>query len=238
MSSRTREHPRPRPRPGGKSFPPKERNLQNAKYIHGVTVIDRSKGASLPKKGGEAQVLIPSLIVGVPKCRFCYEDQPCECGQPLFVSDTVNVYWTESSRYFKLGFPAVRKIENIAMAEAKNLGMPCVVLRSEHHNTATEFTLTGKRTGRYVPADWHVTLNHGDDTDKLLLQGHVYLFMGKNGDTTAPQCKLAPGNRTILEPHEILEQLTLEDAACEVYWGVNGSCGWVSVDEGLPPTIE
>lgn len=232
----TREYPKPRPRPGGKSYPPKDKTRQNAKYIHGVTVIDRTKGTSLSLKNGEEQQLIPSLLIGEKKCRFCYEDvQPCGCGKPLFETD-VNVFWTKSSSYLRLGFPAVRKCEDIAMAEAKNLGMTCVVLRSEHHNTATEFTRTGRKTNRFIPADWHITLSHGDATDKLLLQGHVYLFMGK--DTKVPQCKLEPGNRTILEPHEIFEQLTLQEASVDVYWGINGSCGWVSVDERLPPTAE
>lgn len=236
MQSKPREFPKPRPRPGGKSFQPKDKVRQNAKYTHGVTVIDRSQGTSLPRRKGEEQKLISSLLVGEPKCRACYEVQPCECGKPLFKTDVINVYWTQSSSYKRLGFAAVRKCEDIAMAEAKRLGMSCVILRSEHHNTATEFTRTGRRTGRFIASDWHITLTLGDATDKLLLQGHCYLFMGRG--TEVPQCKLAAGNRKILEPHEMLEQLTLEEASVATYWGVNGSCGWVFVDERLPPTVE
>lgn len=234
MQSRTREFPKPKPRPGGKSFPPRGKIQQNAKYIHGVTVIDRSLGTSLPPKNGKEQELIPSLLVGEPKCRACYELN-CKCGKPLFETD-INIFWTKSSRYRRMDFPAVRKCEDIAIAECKRLGMSCAVLRSEHHNTATEFTRTGKKTGRFIESDWHITLTLGDAKDKLLLQGHVYLFMGK--DAEVPQCKLAPGNRKILEPHEIFEQLTLENAPVETYWGMNGSCGWVLVDERLPPTVE
>lgn len=234
--SAPRDYPKPRPRGPGKFGPPKNKVRQNAKYIHGVTVIDRSKGISMPSKDGKEQELLPSLLIGEKRCRACYKDeQPCGCGKPLFDPE-INLYWTESSGYMSLGFPVVRKCEDIAMEEAKRLGMACVVLRSDHHNTATEFNRTGRKTGRYIPADWHITLSYGDDTDKLLLQGHCYVFTGK--DTEVPQCKLAPGNRKILEPHEKFEQLTLEEASAEVYWGINGSCGWVYVDGRLPPTIE
>lgn len=234
--STPRDHRRPRPKAAGKFGPPKDKIRQNAKYIHGVTEIDRSKGTSMPQKGGKDQELIPSLLIGEKRCRACYTDEPsCECGKPLFDPD-VNVWWTESSSYMDLGFAAVRKCEDIAMEEARRLGMSCVVLRSEHHNTATEFNQTGRKTGRYIAADWHITLSLGDAKDKLLLQGHCYLFMGKG--TEVPQCKLAPGNRKILEPHEKLEQLTLEEAPEAVYWGINGSCGWVFIDGRLPPTIE
>lgn len=226
MQSRTREFPKPKPRPGGKSFPPRGKTKQNAKYIHGVTVIDRSLGTSLTQKGKE-QELIPSLLVGEPKCRACYE-RGCKCGKPLFTT-SIDVYWTKSSPYLGMGFPAVRKCEDIAMAECKRFGMSCVVLRSQHHNTAAEFTRTGKRTGRFIDSDWHITLNLGDAQDKLLLQGHCYLYMGKGIEV--PQCKLAPGNRQIIEPHEMFEQLTLEELPVDTYWGMNGSCGWVLVDE-------
>lgn len=185
------------------------------------------------RKNGKEQELIPSLLRGEETCRECYEAQPCECGKPLFNSD-VDVYWTASSPYMQLGFPAVRKLEDIAMDEARRLGMSCVVIRSDHHNTATEFNRTGRKTGRIIPADFHVTLSHGDSPQKLLLQGHCYLFVGKNKEV--PQCKLAPGYRTILEPHEIIEKLSLEDAAVDVYWGINGSCGFVFNDSELPTT--
>lgn len=231
MSSKPREFPRPRPR--GRFGPLKDqKKKQNAKYVDGVTVIDRSKGTMLTKQGKE-QELIPSLLIGEKICRACYEDQPCKCGKPLFDTD-VNLYWTASSPYRKTSVLAVRKLEDIVMEEARRLGMSCVVLRSEHHATATEFDHTGRKTGRFIDADWHATLMLGDGPDKLLLQGHVYLFMGKGTD--APQCKLKPGNRKILEPHEIFEQMSLQDAAVDQYWGVNGSCGWV--DSMLPPTFE
>lgn len=234
--SAPREYPRPRPRAAGKFGPPKDKIRQNAKYIHGETVIDRSKGTSMPQKGNQNQELVPSLLVGEKRCRGCYTDeQTCECGIPLFDPD-ITVYWTESSGYMKLDFPIVRKCEDIAMDEARQLGMSCVVLRSDHHNTATQFDQTGRKTGRYIAADWHITLSLGDGPDKLLLQGHCYVFTGK--DTAVPQCKLAPGNRKILEPHEKFENLSLEDARPEVYWGINGSCGWVYVDGRLPPTVE
>lgn len=222
-----REFPRPKPRarPAGKSASNNNRNkLQNAKYIHGETEIDRTKDTSIPWKHGESQAVIPSLIVGEPKCRECYNKvQPCECGQPLFESD-VNVYWTETSGYWDLSLLAVRKCEDIAILEARRLGMKCVVLRSEHHNTATKFDCTGRKTG-YIPADWHITLYLGESIEKLLLQGHCYTYVGKN--TAYPQCKLKEGNRTLLEPHEVLERLTLQEAAPQIYWGINGSCGWI-----------
>lgn len=233
MQSAPNQHPKPRPkpRPTGKSAPKKRSTLQNAKYIPGVTVIDRSKGTTIPMKGSEVQRVIPSLLTGVAKCRSCYDAYPtCDpkCPEPLFVPE-IDVYWTQASGYMKLPFAAVRKCEDIAMAEAKSFGMSCVILRSDHHNTAAEYTRTGRRTGRYVPADWHITLYHGDAKDQLLLQGHCYTFVGAN--TEFPQCKLTEGNRTILEPHEILEKLTLEEAKPQVYWGMNGSCGWIKADE-------
>lgn len=234
MPSSARDLPRfkPRPRAAGKSAAQYNKNkLQNAKYIHGVTEIDRTKGTSVPWKHGEPQAVAPSLIVGEPKCRACYKKvQPCDCGQPLFETD-VNVYWTEASGYWDLSLLAVRKCEEIAILEARRLGMKCVVLRSEHHNTATKFDRTGRKTG-YIPADWHITLYLGDDIEKVLLQGHCYTFVGKN--TAFPQSKLKEGYRTILEPHEIIERLTLQEAGPQAYWGINGSCGWIKPGEKQP----
>lgn len=40
------------------------------------------------------------------------------------------------------------------------------------------------------------------------------------------QCKLYAGQRTILEPHELMQRLTLKDAEPQVYWGMNGSAGY------------
>lgn len=218
--------PQPRPRPAGKSAPKTNNKPQNAKYIHGVTQIDRTKGTGVPPRKGEAQEVVPSLLIGVPKCRACYKEvQPCDCGKDLFETD-VNVYWTQASGYWDLDLAAVKKCEDIAIAEAKRMDMKCVVLRSEHHNTASKFDRTGRKTG-YIPSDWHITLYLGDDIETILLQGHCYTYVGKN--TAFPQCKLKEGNRTILEPHEIFERLTLEEAAPQVYWGINGSCGWIMI---------
>ncbi|POS75547.1 hypothetical protein DHEL01_v206051 [Diaporthe helianthi] len=232
----------PRPRPMGKWV--QKEKPQNSKYVHGVTVIDRSKGTPVPEKRGQEQITAISLLAGEMKCRLCYEDYPrCKpiCPEPRYVSD-VNVYWTESSGYRNLPITTVRKSEDIAMAEAKRLGMSCVVLRSDHHNTAAEFTRTGKFTGRYVAADWHITLYLGDDIERLLLQGHVYTFVGANKEF--PRCKLAEGNRTILESHEVWANLTIEEAAPDTYWGINGSLGWVNLKgepvhaDGSPVVVE
>lgn len=211
----------------GKPDPKQNRKVKtkDSKYVHGVTKIDRTKACPIPKtSNGQEQVLEPSLLIGQKKCRHCYNKnpQPCDCGQDLYETD-VSVFWTKSSGYRKLAIPVVRKCEDIAMLEAKRLGMSCVVIRKEQHNTYTQRDYTGRKTGMHPAADWHITLYLGDAVDKLLLAGHLYVFMnGKN----QPQCKLNAGNRTALEPHEQLEGLTLKDATPEVYWGINGSCGW------------
>lgn len=228
MPSAPREPPRPRgrPRPAGRWV--QKEKPQNAKYIDGVTVIERSKAIPIPDKKGQEQDTVSSLRIGVQKCRRCYEDEPmCEpsCPEPRYLPD-VNVYWTESSGFRGLAFTTVRKCEDIAMLEAKRLGMSCVVLRSDHHNTAAEFTRTGKFTGRYRPADYHITIYLGDDIEQLLLQGHVYTYVGSKKNY--PQCKLKEGNRSLLESHEIFENLTIEEAEPQTYWGLNGSCGWVN----------
>ncbi|KAG8164166.1 hypothetical protein KVR01_006084 [Diaporthe batatas] len=232
MSSSARELPRPKQgsRPAGKSNAKTKNKLQNAKYIHGHTEIDRSKGGGVPWKMGEMQKVAESLIVGTPKCRACYTlTPPCDCGKPLYETE-VNVFWTRASGYLRLALPTVKRCEDILIREAKRLGMKCVVLRSDHHNTATMFDRTGRKTG-YMPADWHITVYLGDDINHLLLQGHVYTFVGRN--TEFPLSKLHEGNRKILETHELLEGLTLEEAAPEAFWGLRGSCGWVNV-EGQP----
>jgi hypothetical protein len=227
-----RDLPRARPRPasrpglGGKPAANYSNNKpQNEKYTHGVTKIDRSKGTGVPWKHYGEQEVVPSLLVGEPRCRECYAEVgvKCDCGKPKVETD-VNVYWTAASGYWDQNLLAVRKCEDIAIREARRLGMKCVVLRSSHHNTATKFDATGRKTG-HIPADWHITLYLGDSIQKLLLQGHCYTFMGKNG--IFPQCKMKPGQRTVLEAHEIIERLTLEEAAPQVYWGINGSCGWI-----------
>lgn len=192
-----------------------------AQYIHGVTVIDRSRACKYPLKPGEKKPL-PSLLRGKPTCRTCYEGPPCDCGSTPHVSE-VNVYWTSTSKYLSLGLASVRRCEDIAVAEAKRLGMSCIIIRKEQHKTFTQRTKTGKRTGRHLPADWHITIYLGDSVDELLLQGHTYVFMGKKN---VPQCKLHSGQRTILEPHELMQKLTLKDAEPQTYWGINGTCGY------------
>lgn len=197
---------------------------QNAKYVHGVTKVDRTKACPIPKtSNGDEPRLEPSLLRGKKKCRYCYskDPKPCDCGKDLYETEA-DVFWTRASGYLKLAFPVVRKCEDIVIEEAKRLGMTCAIIRQEHHNTYTQRDVTGRITG-HPPADWHITVYLGDSADKLLLQGHCYIYMsGKN----QPQCKLKPGNRTILETHELLERLSLKDAAPETYWGMNGSAGW------------
>lgn len=213
----------PNPKKGGKL------NKRNAKYVHGVTRIDRTKACPVPKtaNGGEQQ-LDASLLRGKPRCRYCYKQnmQPCDCGKDLYETE-VDIFWTRTSGYYSLLFPVVRKVEDIAILEAKRLGMSCVIIRKEQHNTYTQRDQkTGRRTGVHPPSDWHITVYLGDAANKLLLEGHCYVFCNGNGSNARPQCKLNPGNRTILEPHELLERLTLKDAAPDVYWGMEGSCGW------------
>lgn len=197
----------------------------NSKYVHGVTRIDRTKACPIPltSNGGE-QELEPSLLRGQKKCRYCYNKtpKPCDCGKDLFETD-VDIFWTKSSGYRSLMFPIVRKIEDIAIAEAHRLGISCVIMRKEHHSTYTQRDHTGRKTGAHLPSDAHITVYLGDAANKLLLEGHCYVFINSKKQ---PQCKLSAGNRTILEPHELLEGVTLKDAAPDVYWGMNGSCGW------------
>lgn len=231
MASGPRDFPRARPKPCSNLFS-KPKELQNAKYIPGVTQLDRSKASMVPPIRGKVQDIVPSLLVGEPRCRGCYkeDDEPCECEQPLFYTD-ITVYWTRASRYLSMDPRVIRKCEDIAMQEARNLGMKFVVLRSKHHNTATEFTFTGRKTGNFIPADWHITLYLGEAFNRLLLQGHCNTYVGK--DKSVPQCKLKSGNRTLLENHELFEKLTLAEAKPESYWGINGSAGWVNA-AGVP----
>lgn len=203
-----------------KASGPFKRSRPEAQYVHGVTIIDRSK-ACLPLAAGEEDP-IPSLLRGQPTCRSCYEGPPCKCGNEPYETE-VDVYWTALSDYLNLAFLSVRKCEDIAIAEAKRLGMSCVIIRKEQHRTVAERTKTGKKTGRQVPADWHITMYLGDARDEMLLQGHCYVFVGKQG---VPVFKLHEGKRTILEPHEIMQKLTLQEAEPQVYWGIGGSCGY------------
>lgn len=212
--------------PNGRCVPKKEGQKRlNAKYVHGVTKINRSQACPIPTGvDGQEPELEPSLSRGQKKCRSCYKKtQPCKCGTELYETD-VDVIWTRSSAYQRLPLPVVRRLEDIAIAEAKCLGMSCVIIRKEQHNTYTQRDETGRKTGLHPRSDWHITVYFGDTRDKLLLQGHCYLFMNSK---QKPQCKLREGNRTILEPHELLERLTLKEAAPAVYWGMNGSAGWV-----------
>lgn len=200
---------------------PVKRSRPEAQFIEGVTVIDRSRACSIPLKPGELPPL-PSLLRGKPVCRECYAGPPCTCGGEPYETE-IDVYWTSNSKYLTLALISVQKTENIAISEAKRLGMSCVIIRKEQHKTFTQRTKTGKKTGRYLPADWHITIFLGDGPNELLLQGHTYVFMGKKN---VPQCKLLPGQRTILEPHELMQRLTLKEAQPQVYWGMNGSCGY------------
>lgn len=73
------------------SGPKKEAKLkrQNAKYVHGVTQIDRTKACPMPSSSnGEEQQLELSLLRGQKKCRYCYkETQPCDCGKDLYETE-------------------------------------------------------------------------------------------------------------------------------------------------------
>lgn len=200
---------------------PASRSRPEAQYVPEVTTIDRSRACSIPLKPGEKKPLA-SLLRGKPKCRNCYMGPPCSCGGEPYETEC-DIYWTSTSKYLTLDFPSVRKCEDIVIAEAKRLGMSCVIIRKEQHKTFTQRTRTGRKTGKYLPADWHITIYLGDAIDKMLLQGHTYVFMGKKN---VPQCKLHEGQRTILEPHELMQKLTLKDAQAQVYWGLNGSCGY------------
>lgn len=166
----------PKPLAGDPKDPAKRPKLE-AQYVHGVTVIDRSRASSIPLKPDEERPLA-SLLRGKPKCRDCYAGPPCPCGAEPYETE-VDVYWTSGSNYLELDFGSVRKCEDIAIQEAKRLGMKCIIIRKEQHKTFTQRTKTGKKTGKYPPADWHITICIGDSEDKMLLQGHVYLFMGK-----------------------------------------------------------
>lgn len=99
--------------------------------------------------------------------------------------------------------------------------------------------MTKRLTGTLLEADWHLTLYLGDSIDKLYLEGHCYVAMGSKKSkglrelpkfqkdlTMYPAKRLLPGNRKHLEPHEILAGLTIADADVQVYWGMNGCCGY------------
>lgn len=205
----------------GKAKFPVKRPRQEAQYIPGVTILDRSRACRMPMKPGEKRPSA-SLLRGKPKCRNCYAGPPCICGGEPYESE-IDVYWTFTSKYLTLDLLSVRRCEDIAIEEAKRLGMSCVIIRKEQHKTFTQRTRTGKKSGRYLPADWHITMYIGDAEEELLLQGHCYVFMGRRN---VPQCKLQAGIRTILEPHELMQKLTLKEAQPQVYWGMNGSCGY------------
>lgn len=133
------------PKPLASEAKPQEgRDRPNAQYIDGVTDIDRSRACPIPLKHGEGEP-IPSLLRGKLKCRECYKGPPCECGVQPHETE-VNVYWTSTSKYFKLDFPSVRKCEDICVAEAQRLGMSCVIIRKEQHATFTQRTRTGRKT--------------------------------------------------------------------------------------------
>lgn len=54
-----------------------------------------------------------------------------------------------------------------------------------------------------------ITIFLGDGLKELLLQGHIYVLIGKKN---VPQYKLLPGQQTILEPHELMLRLSLKEA--------------------------
>lgn len=70
-------------------------------------------------------------------------------------------------------FISVKICEGIFIKEAKRLGMKRVIITKEQHNTFTQRTKTGRRPGRYLPVDWHITTFSGDGPNELLLQGHT-----------------------------------------------------------------
>jgi hypothetical protein len=142
--------------------------------------------------------------------------QPRSAGRP------VDVWWTCDTR--RLPPRRVAQCEDVAAVEARRLGMACVVIRKENHDTVLERDpVTQARTGRKLESDPHMTLFLGRSTQLLVLQGHLYVEEGDKGRFRHPVARMAEGERQI-----VFEDMDEREAPVSEYWGMNGSCGWAS----------